>query len=139
MLPAKNYVLVKRFTSKEQKRRLHAAVLMKYDFPYDCIGLENHVNYIYRPRGVISPYEAYGLAAILNTELLDNYFRAINGNTQVNATEIRDLPLPSIEIIIGKVAFQYAQNKKCGFELEKEIYRILGLEPNMTSVRQEDE
>jgi adenine-specific DNA-methyltransferase len=76
MLPTKNYVLLRRFSSKEQKRRLHAAVLLESEFPYDLVGLENHLNYIYRPGGNLSINEAFGLAAILNTAIVDNYFRS---------------------------------------------------------------
>ena len=105
LLPIKNYVLVKRFSSKEQKRRLYAALLLESEFPYSTIGIENHVNYIHRPKGNLSIAEAFGIAAILNTNLYDNFFRALNGNTQVNATDIRSLPLPSHETLtsIGEV------------------------------------
>lgn len=104
LLPVKNYVLVKRFTSKEQKRRLQASVLLESEFPYDFVGVENHVNYIHGTQESLSVYEAFGLASILNTSIVDNYFRSLSGNTQVNATDVRRLPLPAIEEIrrIGK-------------------------------------
>ena len=100
LVPVKNYVLLKRFSSKEQKRRLYASVLSATDFQYDKVGLENHLNYIYRPGGSLTLSEVTGLAAILNTTLIDSYFRTLSGNTQVNATEIRELPLPNWETII---------------------------------------
>ena len=43
--------------------------------------------------------EAYGLAAILNSELMDSYVRISSGNTQVSATELRALPLPALAVI----------------------------------------
>ena len=69
------------------------------------IGLENHVNYIHKINGELSLYEAVGIAAILNTTYVDKYFRALNGNTQVNATDMRHIPLPSIEdiLLVGKL------------------------------------
>lgn len=105
LLPVKNYVLIKRFTSKEQTRRVIATPFLETDFRnYNYIGLENHLNYIHRPEGEMTIDEVYGLTAILNTKLVDIFFRVLNGNTQVNATEINLLPLPNIDIIrkIGK-------------------------------------
>jgi adenine-specific DNA-methyltransferase len=99
LLPVKNYVLLKRFTSKEQRRRLDAAVLKQSDFPHESVGIENHVNYIHKPNGSLSISEAFGIAVLLNTGLIDNYFRSLSGHTQVNATEIRTLPLPNLPVI----------------------------------------
>lgn len=61
------------------------------------IGLENHLNYLYRPGSILSYEEAIGIAAFLNSTLVDRYFRITNGNTQVNATELRKLPLPPLD------------------------------------------
>ena len=49
--------------------------------------------------GTLSEVEMTGLAALFNSVLIDRYFRAINGHTQVNASEIRTFPLPSLDII----------------------------------------
>jgi adenine-specific DNA-methyltransferase len=57
------------------------------------------LNYIHRPGGELGEDECRGLAAILNSELLDTYFRVSSGNTQVSATELRAMPLPSLEDI----------------------------------------
>lgn len=99
LLPVKNYVLMKRFSSKEQKRRLNATVLFKEDIPYTLVGIENHVNYIYKTNGELSRIECLGLASLLNSSFVDVYFRALNGNSQVNATDVRCLPLPDISYI----------------------------------------
>jgi adenine-specific DNA-methyltransferase len=100
LLPVKNYVLLKRFTSKEQARRLYAAVLRAAQFPHELVGMENHLNYVYRPHGDMTEDEAYGLAALFNSQLLDDYFRTLNGHTQVNATEIRTMPMPTLSEIV---------------------------------------
>jgi adenine-specific DNA-methyltransferase len=97
LVPAKRYVLLKRFTAKEEKRRLVAGIMKAKDSYCEWVGLENHLNYIYRKEAELSKAEAYGLAAFLNSSLVDRYFRAVSGNTQVNATEIRSMPVPSIE------------------------------------------
>ena len=140
LLPVKNYVLVKRFSSKEQKRRLYASVLLESEFPYESVGIENHVNYIYRPDGNLSVYEAFGIAAILNTTMIDNYFRSLNGNTQVNATDIRSLPFPSIEDIrkIGETVCQ-SQSRGEVLNLESIVTNILGTELKEIHTKVNDE
>ena len=99
ILEDQNLILLRRFSAKEQQRRLTAAPLIKGKIGSDLIGLENHVNYIYRPKGKLSKRLALGLSAFLNSSLLDRYFRISNGNTQVSATEIRAMTLPSLEVI----------------------------------------
>lgn len=99
LIKNKNYVFIRRFSSKEEDRRLIAAPHLSTTIGSDKIGLENHLNYIYKPAGDLSPEEAFGLAAFLNSGLLDVYFRTSNGNTQVSATELKDMPMPSIELI----------------------------------------
>jgi adenine-specific DNA-methyltransferase len=112
LLLAKNYVLVGRFSFKEQKKRLHVAVLLKEDFPFGKVGIENHVNYIHKIEGDLTKEEALGIAVLLNTTLIDRYFRSLNGNTQVNAVDMRSLPLPSFEQIreIGRRFLASAEN-----------------------------
>lgn len=112
LLPVKNYVLIKRFTSKEQKRRLYAAVLLESTFPYKVIGIENHLNYIYKTKEDLSTYDAFGIAVLLNSTISDIFFRSLNGNTQVNATDIRNLPLPELKDIVrmGELFFSYGSN-----------------------------
>src|SRR5229473_2666569 len=90
-------VILRRFSAKEEPRRITAAVLPDSAFGTDLIALENHLNYVYRPGGTLSYEEAMGIAAFLNSTLVDRHFRITNGNTQVNATELRKLPLPPWE------------------------------------------
>ncbi len=90
-------VILRRFSAKEEPRRITAAVLSSRAFGTDQVALENHLNYLYRPGGTLSYEEAVGIAAFLNSTLVDRYFRITNGNTQVNATELRKLPLPPWE------------------------------------------
>lgn len=101
----RNYVLLRRFTAKEERRRLLAAPLYSAQLPGDLLGLENHLNYVSRPLDGLTEDEVAGLAALFNSALLDRYIRISNGNTQVNASELRALPLPDPEQIssIGRV------------------------------------
>jgi adenine-specific DNA-methyltransferase len=95
----RTYVLIRRFSAKEDAHRLVAGPYIAGHLPGDVLGLENHVNFIHRPGSELSPSEAIGLAALLNSELIDSYFRISSGNTQVSATELRALPLPPVHIL----------------------------------------
>ncbi|UUX91992.1 Eco57I restriction-modification methylase domain-containing protein [Methanoplanus endosymbiosus] len=132
LLPVKNYVLIKRFTSKEQKRRLSATSLLKEDFSnYGMIGFENHLNYIHRPKGSLSEDETFGLTAFLNTKLIDLYFRAMNGNTQVNASEINILPIPEISFITD-IGSKFRELKEISLANPDEIVgNILGIDNDL--------
>ena len=101
LVPNKNYVLIRRFSAKEEPRRLTAAPYIAAGLALPEIGLENHLNYVHRPGGTLSEDEAWGLAGLYNSRLLDTWFRSVNGNTQVSATELRAMPLPARETIIA--------------------------------------
>ncbi len=112
VLPNKNYVLIRRFSAKEEKKRITAAPYIARDFQTSRIGFENHLNYVCKVRGQLSVDETYGLAALLNSQVLDAYFRISSGNTQVSATELRALRLPPLAAIrrIGERARIAASN-----------------------------
>jgi adenine-specific DNA-methyltransferase len=91
-----NYLFVKRFTAKEEKRRLQCGIYLSCDYPeYKYISTQNKINYI----KCASQEEAYGLYVLLNSTIYDQYYRILNGSTQVNSTEINNMPVPSKETI----------------------------------------
>jgi adenine-specific DNA-methyltransferase len=99
LIPNKNYVFLRRFSSKDDSSRLIATPYFADTVETDLIGVENHLNYIYRPSGHLDRNEILGLATLLNSALFDTYFRTFNGNINVSATELREMPLPPLEII----------------------------------------
>lgn len=99
LLPNKNYILLRRFSAKDDKSRLVASPYFAKLQDTEFIGVENKVNYIYRPKGELERNEVVGLAAVLNSKLFDNYFRIFNGNVNVSATELREMPFPPLELI----------------------------------------
>lgn len=101
LVPAAHYVLVKRFSAKEEHRRVVAAIFDPERVKAESVGFENHLNY-YHERGSGLPEAlARGLAAFLNSTLVDLYFRQFNGHTQVNAADLQSLSYPSREQLIA--------------------------------------
>lgn len=97
LLPNGCYVLVKRFTSKEESRRVVAVVSTPEDVPGALVAFENHLDVFHDQNEGLSRDLARGLACYLNSTLVDLFFRQFNGHTQVNATDLRQLPYPTRE------------------------------------------
>lgn len=95
------YAVVRRFSSKEERRRIVANVIDPARLPAAMIGIENHLNVFHTKRQPISQDLAHGLAAFLNATAVDTYFRRFNGHTQVNATDLRAMRYPSAEALIA--------------------------------------
>jgi adenine-specific DNA-methyltransferase len=86
-------VLVQRTTAKEQARRLIAAELPScFIDKHGGVVVENHLNMV-RPVGRPKVRPAV-LAAILNSRIVDEIFRCMNGSVAVSAFELEALPLP---------------------------------------------
>ncbi len=100
LVPSQNYVFVKRFSAKEEKKRIYAAVYDPSRIQAKRVGIENHLNYFHRHYGGLSLVIAKGLALFLNSSLVDQYFRQFSGHTQVNATDLRNLKYPTEEQLI---------------------------------------
>src|SRR5207247_2066266 len=96
-----NYVLTKRFSAKEEKRRIVAAVHDAKRVPGPNVGFENHLNYFHKNGKGLDITLAKGLAAFLNWTLVDSYFRQFNGHTQVNATDLRSLKYPTLNQLLA--------------------------------------
>jgi len=91
------YVLTKRFSSKEQQRRIMAAVYDPARIDASHVGFENHLNYYHQGGKGLPADLAKGLALYLNSTMVDHYFRLFSGHTQVNATDLRKMPYPTRE------------------------------------------
>lgn len=94
LVPAGVYVLVKRFTAKEERKRIVACIYDPHRIDAPLVGFENHLNYFHIKGRGLPMTLAKGLAAFLNSTVVDVYFRQFNGHTQVNATDLRNLNYP---------------------------------------------
>jgi adenine-specific DNA-methyltransferase len=94
LVPRGVYVLVKRFSSKEERRRVVAGVYDPKRIPAERVGFENHTNFFHHNGEGLHMNLAKGLAGFLNSTLVDLYFRQFSGHTQVNATDLRNFRYP---------------------------------------------
>ena len=95
LVPSGVYLLTKRFTSKEERRRLVACLFDPDLVRANWIGFENHLNYFHASGQGLERSLAVGLYAFLNSTVVDQYFRRFSGHTQVNATDLRALAYPN--------------------------------------------
>ena len=95
----KNYLIMKRFTAKEEPRRLQCGVYLKRNLPeYHYISTQNKVNFVDSDRE-LSECVVFGLYVLFNSHSYDLYYRILNGSTQVNSTEINNMPVPELSVI----------------------------------------
>ncbi len=117
------YCVVRRFSSKEEKRRIIASVVQPHTFAgTEMLGLENHLNVYHENKRGLPEALARGLAIYLNTTGVDEHFRRSSGHTQVNATDLKMMKYPSREALIelGKWAM------RCGDPTQTMIDEQLG-------------
>ena len=103
LIPNGNYVLVRRFSPRDQQHWVTAAPLLM-DESCEYIGIENHVNYLYGVDAPLAREVAIGLASYLNSSQVSLYFVSRIGHTQINAADLNSLPVPNKEDLckIGK-------------------------------------
>lgn len=95
LMPQGFYTITKRFSSKEEPRRIVAHVVDPSKLPYPHYGFENHLNVFHAAKHGLSEDLAHGIAIFLNSTVADRYFRNFSGHTQVNATDLRSMLYPS--------------------------------------------
>ncbi len=96
----RNYLFVRRFTAKEESRRLQCGVYLAKKYPqYQKISTQNKINFVDGLLTEMSECLVYGLYVLFNSTVYDEYYRILNGSTQVNSTEINSMPVPELDII----------------------------------------
>lgn len=125
----KNYLFVKRFSSKEEKRRLQCGRYFSSDFPgYSHISTDNKLNFIEGVKDEMPIDIVNGLYAVLNSTFYDAYYRILNGSTQVNSTELNSIPFPTYNQILRLGQELFRGNdfsvKSCD-KLIKELFHVM--------------
>ncbi len=126
-VPNEYYVLVKRFSAKEEKKRIVAALYDPTTMPGTTVGFENHLNYFHQHGRGLTPILARGLAAYLNATLVDSFFRQFNGHTQVNATDLRNIKYPSrqqLEALGEKIGDQFPTQCELDHLIKEELLNM---------------
>ena len=101
LFPNGHYCVVRRFSSKEEKRRIIASAVDPALFGgAQALGFENHLNVFHENKRGLPESLANGLAVFLNTTVVDRAFRRFNGHTQVNATDLKTMKYPSRPALI---------------------------------------
>ncbi|WP_047692836.1 class I SAM-dependent methyltransferase [Kocuria sp. ZOR0020] len=98
ILPEGWYTVVKRFSAKEERRRIVASVWSPIENPGE-VAFENHLNVFHFGGCGLDQDLAQGVAVWLNSSVIDKFFRTFSGHTQVNATDLRTLRFPSVETL----------------------------------------
>ena len=109
LYPSGFYCVVRRFSSKEEKRRVVASLVDPAAFgSHTVLGFENHMNLFHENKQGLPEMLARGLTIFLNTSAVDESFRLFSGHTQVNATDLKLMKYPSRDdlMTLGKWAKQ---------------------------------
>lgn len=96
--PSGFYVLVKRFSSPEEKRRVVASVFDPFKVRSQYVAFDNKLNYFHIEKSGLGGLNiAKGLSLYLNSSLVDHYFRTFSGSTQVNVSDLKGLRYPTVD------------------------------------------
>ncbi len=98
LFPEGWYSVIKRFSAKEERRRIVAAVWSPEENP-GKVAFENHLNVLHAGGHGLEEDLARGLSVWLNSSVIDKFFRTFSGHTQVNATDLRALRFPASVVL----------------------------------------
>jgi adenine-specific DNA-methyltransferase len=125
LLPSGFYVVVRRFSSKEERRRIVAYVVDPLRLTGNQIGFENHLNVFHQNRQGLPELLSYGLATYLNSTVVDAYFRRFSGHTQVNATDLRQLLYPDQTRLFALGEWAKANFPATQHQIDQQVAAIL--------------
>jgi len=126
LFPNGFYTVARRFTAKEERRRIVASVVDPASFPdAPMLGFENHLNIFHEDKRGLPEILAHGLSAFLNTTAVDEHFRRFNGHTQVNATDLRLMKYPSRAALMALGKWARAREKLTQDMLDDQLKQLI--------------
>jgi hypothetical protein len=119
--------VVRRFSWKEEARRIVASVVTPDTFPdAPMLGFENHLNVFHEDKHGLPETLAYGLAVFLNTTAVDENFRRFNGHTQVNATDLRLMKYPDRRMLMALGKWAQKQTAITQAMMDEQTQKLTG-------------
>lgn len=119
------YCVVRRFSSKEERRRIMASMVDPSTFgDATAIGLENHLNVFHEDRQGLPEALARGLSIFLNTSAVDEHFRRFNGHTQVNATDLKGMKYPSRAALVSMGEWASGRNELSQTQIDEQLTKL---------------
>jgi adenine-specific DNA-methyltransferase len=86
-----DYIFVKRFSTKEESRRIQTAYYDAERFlPEKQISTDNKLNFVVAGSSDLLK----GAFLVMSSTIFDEYYRLLSGNTQVNSMEINSMKFP---------------------------------------------
>ena len=98
----KNMIFIKRVPAGSDDRFVNSAIYMASQLPqYKYVSTHNKVNFIdtKNESEEMSARLVFGLYALLNSTIYDRYISIVSKSKQINAKELRNLPLPPKNLI----------------------------------------
>jgi adenine-specific DNA-methyltransferase len=121
LYPSGCYAVVRRFSAKEERRRIVAGVICPSALRAEAFAFENHLNVFHENKGGLPETLAWGLTAFLNSTAVDTAFRRFNGHTQVNATDLRSMRYPDRKILTRLGRWAMAQKTLTQDAIDKKL------------------
>lgn len=116
----RNMIIIKRIPAKSDERFVNSAIYLAAQLPqYKYISTHNKVNFIdmKNKNTEICPRLAFGLFALINSTIYDRYISIVSKSKQINAKELKELPLPPRHIIenigLGLMAARQTSVRAC--------------------------
>jgi adenine-specific DNA-methyltransferase len=126
LYPSGFYTVVRRFSSKEERRRIVAHVVNPNAFKAKVLGFENHLNVFHAKKNGLSADVAYGLSVFLNATAVDDYFRRFSGHTQVNATDLRLMRYPELKALEALGKWAQKREDMTQEQIDQQVEKING-------------
>lgn len=123
-LVQESVLLIKRTSSKEQHRRIHAALVDKsFIDQHGGFYVENHVNILRSSSDACITLDV--MLKLLSTRIVDLLFRCISGTVTVSVSELQQIPMPSKKALC---IFSKSVNRASVDTIEKAARKAYGVD-----------